>query len=423
VRKCSSVCSFSACSRCSFPHARRTTARPSPDTTKAAADAATAPAAPKNLDLAKAALVAAKAKYAKHEVVDTDCAPIRSLEADFAGDKSPDAVKTTKEIDAFCEVDVKLEGEVATLKGDNDKLVAAQKKKDKPGEQNCTRRPSKTAARRSSNISRRSRRATSIASRRWRRSKPTPTRSARRRRPREVVSRVAHTLAGSVDGTTVTVEFVSDDVHDLTLRGTEVNVPYTPGTTKIRLNVRWGQGHFARDLREGLYQDIVLGDPAFDEQYLVDAAPEDVVRELLDAPTRALLLAGAYRIWSRKDTLLVERSEWTEDLGALAEHVALAIDLVRRLEPAERAAREKQQREGLGTYRTLKTDAEVDAERVADLEAMNARENTTCGRASRAKRALPARVVDGRRPRLASASQPAFSRAAFARPDQSVTKR
>ena len=98
-------------------------------------DAGAAAAAPKNLDLAKAALVAAKAKYAKHEVVDADCAPLRSLEADFAQDKSPDAVKTTREIDVFCEIDVKLEGAIATLKGDQEKLTAAQKKKDRSSEQ------------------------------------------------------------------------------------------------------------------------------------------------------------------------------------------------------------------------------------------------------------------------------------------------
>ena len=105
-----------------------------PPTSKAT-DASAAAAAPKNLDLAKAALVTAKAKYAKHEVVDADCAPIRSLEADFAQDKSPDAVKTTREIDVFCEIDVKLEGEVATLKSDQEKLTAAQKKKDRSAEQ------------------------------------------------------------------------------------------------------------------------------------------------------------------------------------------------------------------------------------------------------------------------------------------------
>jgi multidrug resistance efflux pump len=92
-------------------------------------------AAPKNLELAKAALVSAKAKYAKHEVVDADCAPIKSLEADFAKDTTPDAVKTTREIDVFCEIDVTLEGAVATLKTDNDKLTAAVKKKDHTTEQ------------------------------------------------------------------------------------------------------------------------------------------------------------------------------------------------------------------------------------------------------------------------------------------------
>ena len=100
-----------------------------------AADAAVAPAAPKNLDLAKAALVAAKAKYAKHEVVDADCAPLKSLQADFAKDTSPDAAKTTREINVFCDIDVGLEGAVKTLEGDQEKLTAAVKKKDRSTEQ------------------------------------------------------------------------------------------------------------------------------------------------------------------------------------------------------------------------------------------------------------------------------------------------
>ena len=98
-------------------------------------DAGAAPVAPKNLDLAKAALVAAKAKHAKHEVVDADCAPLKSLEADFARDTSPDAVKTTREINVFCDIDVALEGAVKTLKGDHEKLTAALAKKDKTTEQ------------------------------------------------------------------------------------------------------------------------------------------------------------------------------------------------------------------------------------------------------------------------------------------------
>jgi hypothetical protein len=98
-------------------------------------DAAVAPAGPKSLDLARAALVGARAKYARHEAGDADCAPLRSLEADFANDRSPDAVKTTREINAFCEVDVALEGAVKTLEADHEKLTAALKKKDRTTEQ------------------------------------------------------------------------------------------------------------------------------------------------------------------------------------------------------------------------------------------------------------------------------------------------
>ncbi len=101
----------------------------------AAASASAAPAGPKNLDLAKAALATAKAKYANKQIVDTDCAPLKSFQADFADSKDPDAVKTTREIDLFCDIDVKLEGAVATLKTDHGKLADAVKKKDKTTEQ------------------------------------------------------------------------------------------------------------------------------------------------------------------------------------------------------------------------------------------------------------------------------------------------
>ncbi len=106
--------------------------------TDASGDTGAAPPGPKNLELAKAALVTAKAKYAKKEVVDAECAPIQSLAADFADSKDPEAVKTTREIDVFCRIDVKLEGAVATLKTDNGKLTDAIKKKDKATEQMYT---------------------------------------------------------------------------------------------------------------------------------------------------------------------------------------------------------------------------------------------------------------------------------------------
>jgi len=104
----------------------------------AAADASAVAAGPKNLDLAKAALASAKAKYAKKEVVDSECAPLKSLQADFTDSKDPEAVKTSREIDVFCDIDVKLEGAVATLKTDSGKLAEAVKKKDRTTEQMYT---------------------------------------------------------------------------------------------------------------------------------------------------------------------------------------------------------------------------------------------------------------------------------------------
>lgn len=99
-------------------------------------DAAPPPAAgPKNLDLAKGQLVTAKAKHAKGEASEADCSTLVSFKADFAKDPAPEAVKTAREIDLFCEIDITLAGAVKTLKADNDKLAAAVKKKDKTSEQ------------------------------------------------------------------------------------------------------------------------------------------------------------------------------------------------------------------------------------------------------------------------------------------------
>lgn len=103
-----------------------------------AVDAAVVPAAPKNLDLAQAALVSARAKHAAQKAGEADCAPLRSLKADFARDTAPAAVKTAREIDVFCEIDITLEGAVTTLKADHEKLAAAVKKKDRATEEMYT---------------------------------------------------------------------------------------------------------------------------------------------------------------------------------------------------------------------------------------------------------------------------------------------
>jgi hypothetical protein len=55
----------------------------------------------------------------------------------------------------------------------------------------------------------------------------------------------------------------------------------------LRPETRWGQ----RDVEHGRAIDLVLGDEAFDESFLVEAAPAEMARVLLDRDTRTALLA------------------------------------------------------------------------------------------------------------------------------------
>jgi hypothetical protein len=55
----------------------------------------------------------------------------------------------------------------------------------------------------------------------------------------------------------------------------------------LRPENAWG----ARDVEHGRAIDLVLGDDAFDESFLVEAAPADIARALLDRETRTALLA------------------------------------------------------------------------------------------------------------------------------------
>jgi len=55
----------------------------------------------------------------------------------------------------------------------------------------------------------------------------------------------------------------------------------------LRPETRWG----VRDVEHGRAIDLVLGDEAFDDSFLVEAAPADMARALLDRDTRTALLA------------------------------------------------------------------------------------------------------------------------------------
>lgn len=177
------------------------------------------------------------------------------------------------------------------------------------------------------------------------------------------------TLTGTVDGAAITVRFLRESYGSITVEWTEIAVPYTPGTPRVMFGIFSGQSFHERDLRAGLMRDLELGDRAFDGEFVVNAAPEDIVRELLDAPTRAQMLATPVSIRTEEHALLVHRTGWVDDLGALLALVEFTLGFVRRIEPAAEVSAKRQQSARVG-YREHKTMDEIAYERAADLAAM-----------------------------------------------------
>jgi hypothetical protein len=75
--------------------------------------------------------------------------------------------------------------------------------------------------------------------------------------------------------------------------------------------------------------DVVTGDPAFDRRYIVEAAPSDIARALLDAETRARLLEHRpLELRVERGTLWMRCREWRTSERAVADLVAVAARLV-----------------------------------------------------------------------------------------------
>jgi hypothetical protein len=63
------------------------------------------------------------------------------------------------------------------------------------------------------------------------------------------------------------------------------------GAIDVELHLRPQTARDASLVERGLAIDLIVGEPLFDAAFLVEAAPEDAVRAILDAPTRARLRA------------------------------------------------------------------------------------------------------------------------------------
>ncbi|WP_394831534.1 hypothetical protein LVJ94_33980 [Pendulispora rubella] len=87
------------------------------------------------VDMVKKQLADAKDKHARNENAHQDCLDLARVEYDVKKDKSAEGKALLKDIHVFCELEVGLARHVASIKESYDKMLGAQKEKDRSFEQ------------------------------------------------------------------------------------------------------------------------------------------------------------------------------------------------------------------------------------------------------------------------------------------------
>lgn len=155
---------------------------------------------------------------------------------------------------------------------------------------------------------------------------------------------------------------------------TEVAAP-RPAPYPLTMHVERGRAR-PNDARV----DIELGTPVFDEFFVVEAAPADVVRLLVDETARAFLMAqtGAIELFTRGDAIVFARVGWVTDPTAAAPLVDFVAGLAARLRDAYAAADQAAAEPGGAPYRPH-------APNVATREDRRAEEVAAIGEVQRAR--------------------------------------
>lgn len=137
---------------------------------------------------------------------------------------------------------------------------------------------------------------------------------------------------GTALGAKTTFEFATRGAGSSSENWTHIDVEI-PKAYPLAIHVRRHTGSDRQTVARGEMVDVLVGDLLFDDAFLVEAAPADVVRALFDAGLRGLLSAH-----EQVDLETIEKPDgtrairfgrygWTEDLEALKEPLAVIAKL------------------------------------------------------------------------------------------------
>jgi hypothetical protein len=140
-------------------------------------------------------------------------------------------------------------------------------------------------------------------------------------------------VRGRLAGQVVTFEHALYSVGSSSYQWTEVSVPSPPGL-RLLLDLRPASARDEKEVKLDLAVDLRLGDPEFDAEYIVEGAPERIVRAILDEGVRRYIRAlRPDKVVTSNERLLIGKQEWITDperaklyveaaarLGVLASH-------------------------------------------------------------------------------------------------------
>lgn len=137
-------------------------------------------------------------------------------------------------------------------------------------------------------------------------------------------------LDGRVDGVAVAVRVVADAVYCATTQVTAM--PLAPSFAEV--SVHPNQGGLLGRVRAWLGQDVEVGDPAFDEPFLVLSRPREAAAELVDADARraiaALAAQGFNGLHRDRDRVLVVLAGVQSDAEVVRVAIDVAVSVARR---------------------------------------------------------------------------------------------
>ncbi len=167
--------------------------------------------------------------------------------------------------------------------------------------------------------------------------------AARRLLPDHSRDGIVHRFTGQVHGAEVTLRLYQRSGANETQGGpmAEVLVPQPPG---ISLELRTQDAVETSRVRKGLARDATTGDPAFDDEFIVEMAPAGLAPTLFDADLRRRLLElRPVEIRPAKEGgLRLVREDWeTERFAPLIETGALLATRLRQVAGAEAGQAER----------------------------------------------------------------------------------